>query len=365
MRADGRGQSVNTGDTGQVISNLTLRDCEVYGAGASWQMSESNNTPFVGLTNNVFHRVPFAVSNNATLMSFNNLFYGTTNTNGFTVSIRHRVGTLSPNMTENNVFDGVAASLDGLVGYNAYLHGATNFDYTNNHDIWTNLTWLAGPLGAYYQAANSPLLADGSTYATNLGLYHYTVTTNNVIEGTNIVSRGYHYIAVDTNSVPLDSNGDGLPDYVKDSNGDGVYDSGDLANWLARSTSTTRERHCWAGRRPTCGWAIGSLTTRVTGRTKPALLPTTNSGVSQVADWSGYAVSLFGSGTSSQLAYPVTSNGQIYLDCANGDGPFLVSTQLEFDQLQRALRGRIRSVFSFRRGFFRQWLVIMGKKRDQ
>jgi len=220
---------LNTGDTcypGQLISALTLRDCEVYGAGANWQMSESNNTPVVGLTNNVFHRVPFAVSNSATITSFNNLFYGTTNTNAFAVSIRHRSGT-SHNINENNVFDGVTASLDGLVGYNAYLHGATNTTFTNT-DIQTNITWLAGPLGSYYQATNSPLLTNGSTYATNLGLYHYTVTTNNAVEGTNIVSRGYHYVALGTNGLPLDSNNDGVPDYLADANGNGIVDPGEI-----------------------------------------------------------------------------------------------------------------------------------------
>jgi hypothetical protein len=217
---------LNTGDTGQVISNLTLRDCEVYGAGANWQMSESNNTPVVGLSNNVFHRIPFAISNAATITSINNLFYGTTNTNAFTVSIRHR-GTNSPNTNENNVFDGVTASLDGLVGYNAYLHGATNATFQAS-DIRTNLTWLGGPLGSYYQATNSPLLTNGSTYASNLDLYYYTVTTNNVIEGTNIISRGYHYVALGTNGLPLDTNSNGIPNYLENPNGSGVLDPGEF-----------------------------------------------------------------------------------------------------------------------------------------
>jgi hypothetical protein len=225
---------LNTGDngvTGQVIGGLTLRDCEVYGAGANWRMSESNNTPSVGLTNNVFHRVPFAVSNSAAVTSYNNLFYGTANVSitNTTVSIRYR-GTNSPNTNENNVFDGVTASLDGLVGYNAYLHGATNTTFQTN-DIQTGITWLSGQLGGYYQATDSPLLNNGSAYATHLGLYHYTVTTNNAVEGTNIVSRGYHYVAAGSNGLPLDTNGDGIPDYLEDANGNGMVDSGEF-DWL-------------------------------------------------------------------------------------------------------------------------------------
>jgi len=45
------------------------------------------------------------------------------------------------------------------------------------------------------------------------------------------VDIGYHYVATDTNGNPLDTNGDGIPDYIEDANGDGVYDSGDLYNW--------------------------------------------------------------------------------------------------------------------------------------
>jgi len=225
---------LNSGDTGQVISSLTLRDCEVYGAGANWVMSESNNEPLVGLTNNVFHRVPFVVSNNATMISYNNLFYGTTNSSGNVtntmVSIRHRSGTSSPNTNENNVFDGVTAVLDGTVGYNAYLHGGTNTTIQGT-DIVTNLTWQAGPLGAYYQTVTSPLLTNGSTYATNLGLFHYTVCTNEMVETNYLISRGYHYVAVGSNGLPLDANGDGVPDYLEDTNGNGAVDSGEI-DWL-------------------------------------------------------------------------------------------------------------------------------------
>jgi len=218
---------LNTGDfgkTGQTVSGLTMRDCEIYGSGANWLMSESNNTPSIGLTNNLFYRVPFAITNNAIITSLNNLFYGTTNTNTFKVSIQHLTGT-SPNTNENDVFDGVTASLDGLVGYNAYLHGGTNATITNN-SIQTNITWLTGPLGAYYQAINGPLLTNGNTYASNLDLYYYTVTTTEAVEGTNIVSRGYHYVALGTNGLPLDTDTNGIPNYLENSSLSGLLDPG-------------------------------------------------------------------------------------------------------------------------------------------
>jgi hypothetical protein len=94
-----------------------------------------------------------------------------------------------------------------------------------------SIAYQTGPLGNYYQPTNSPLINAGSTTADQVGLYHYTVTTNEVVEGTNTVSIGYHYVALDQYGNPLDSNGDGIPDYLEDANGDGIYDFGDLGDW--------------------------------------------------------------------------------------------------------------------------------------
>jgi len=222
----------NTTDTNQVIASLALRDCEIYGAGANWLMRESNNTPIVGLTNNVFYRVPFAITNNAIITCYNNLFYGTTNANAFNVFIRHLSGT-SPNTNENNVFDGVTASLDGvIVGHCAYLNGGTDASIRGS-DIVTNLTWQAGPLGAYYQATNSPILTNGYSTANWLDLYHYTVLTNEAVEGTNVTSRGYHYIALGANGLPLDTSGDGVPDYLADVNGNNSGGTGSWTNYVS------------------------------------------------------------------------------------------------------------------------------------
>src|ERR1700728_3317786 len=221
----------NTGGGAQQISGLTLRDCEVYGSGALWQMSENYTPgPFVGLTNNVFYRVPFAINSGATITSFNNLFYGTTNASvtNTTVSIQNLSGYPSPNTNENNVFDGVTVALDGSnYNHNAYLHGAVNTNSTTNStDLFTSLLWEGGPLGDYYQGTGSPLLNNGSTNASSLGLYHYTVNPNSDdIEGSNTVSRGYHYIGVAADGLPLDSNNDGVPDYLEDTNGSGANDS--------------------------------------------------------------------------------------------------------------------------------------------
>jgi hypothetical protein len=117
--------------------------------------------------------------------------------------------------------------------YNAFLNGANQtFHQAGTHDVITNLTWKVGLLGYYYQTNTSPLINVGSTNADLLGLYHFTTTTNllsnlQIKETNSIVDIGYHYVAVNTNGVPIDTDADGSPDYLEDANGNGAVNSGE------------------------------------------------------------------------------------------------------------------------------------------
>ena len=183
----------------------------------------------VTLMNNLFYYsaiANFATNLQSTLALSNNLVFGTT------------VNLPQPSDTVwyafNNDFDTCAITNSTLTnGYNAYLNCDGRLEPTNAFDIVStnSLAWQTGPLGDFYQPTNSPLIQMGSTTADQVGLYHYTVTTNQVVEGTNTVSIGYHYVAVDANGNPLDTDGDGIPDYMEDANGNGVYDTGDISNW--------------------------------------------------------------------------------------------------------------------------------------
>jgi Bacterial TSP3 repeat len=55
-------------------------------------------------------------------------------------------------------------------------------------------------------------------------LYHWTVLTNNVKETNSTVDIGLHYVAT-SGGVPIDSDGDGLADFLEDADGDGVLDA--------------------------------------------------------------------------------------------------------------------------------------------
>ena len=136
---------------------------------------------------------------------------------------------------------------NGDYDYNAYTNGAAELSPSGAHNI-TNIVsynWQSSWFGNYYLPSNSSLTNAGDVPASQMGLYHFTVLTNQIPEGTNTVSIGYHYVATDAYGNPLDSNGDGIPDYLEDANGDGIYDTGDLGDWqnLNLNVIITRPRN--------------------------------------------------------------------------------------------------------------------------
>jgi hypothetical protein len=115
--------------------------------------------------------------------------------------------------------------------HNGYRNGLTSLGGASNVVV-TNLDFQVGPLGKYYYPTNGAdlvrLLDVGSRLASAAGLYHFTTTTNQVKEASSVVDIGYHYVAVDAlTGLPLDYDGDGLPDYFEDRDGDGSVDSGE------------------------------------------------------------------------------------------------------------------------------------------
>ena len=116
---------------------------------------------------------------------------------------------------------------------NAFVAGYGVLLPTNNVIFLTNSpSYQSGALGSYYYPTGYRLIQAGDRSAASVppGLYHYTtVTTANNVDGTNTVSIGLHYVGVDANGNPLDTNGDGIPDYLQDANGNGKIDSGETS----------------------------------------------------------------------------------------------------------------------------------------
>jgi hypothetical protein len=93
-------------------------------------------------------------------------------------------------------------------------------------------------LGSRYLPSGHALLNAGSRTANLAGLYHHTTTTDQAKEASSTVDIGFHYVAVNGSSLPLDSDGDGLPDYLEDTNGNGSPDTGET-DWQNSENGTT------------------------------------------------------------------------------------------------------------------------------
>jgi hypothetical protein len=251
--------SINSGGDFQdywAYGTTSLSDCEFYGYSLScYEQSSVAFTNCLFVREGTFFWDQSAVPN---ITLLNCTFYN----GGLSL---YRTGGASGESSafwtiENTTFDGTAiitqddysGTTNTLFNYNAYNSGNTNwegYDFgvgisstgtlevvgPNDVTVTNGYNWQSSWFGNYYLPTNSLLLNKGSTNASLLGLYHFTITTNQVVEGTNIVSIGYHYVATDTNGIPLDTNGDGVPDYIEDANGNGLVDSGEIG-WNTSSS---------------------------------------------------------------------------------------------------------------------------------
>ncbi len=110
--------------------------------------------------------------------------------------------------------------------HNAY-ESATSFGGVTNVTL-SGFTFAGSKLGPWYQSPTN-LSNVGSRTAANAGLYHHTTVTAQTKEGSSVVDVGFHYVATDSNGLPLDADSDGIPDYLEDRNGNGsgTPDSGE------------------------------------------------------------------------------------------------------------------------------------------
>ncbi|HTI70004.1 MAG TPA: hypothetical protein VMF06_08560 [Candidatus Limnocylindria bacterium] len=118
---------------------------------------------------------------------------------------------------------------NAYVGMNNYLGPGLG----TGDQILGSLAYASGTLGNYYLPASSPqLLNRGSRFASDAGLFHYTSFASNLKEGGEVVNEsdafsktvniGPHYLSMSAGGKPVDSDSDGIADYIEDANGDGV-----------------------------------------------------------------------------------------------------------------------------------------------
>jgi hypothetical protein len=197
---------------------ISFRDCQIF-SGALY-----SEGPAFYMTNSLLFRVYTSVASDTEFILQNNTFYGgqfdfvNWNANSFFKD------NLFAYTTNNQIV------YDVTNDFNAFYNSSNITPAGASNVVLTNLTFETGPLGDFYLSTNNvQLLNSGSTNANLLTLYHFTTATNQVKETNSIVDRGFHYVAV-TNGVPIDSDSDGVPDYLEDANGNGSVNSGET-NW--------------------------------------------------------------------------------------------------------------------------------------
>ena len=210
--------------TNRGLAVFSARNAE-FGGGNLFLKDATNAT--YAITNSVLEQLTLTIDSLSSYFQYN-----TTLRNVSGVLNGTNAWTFKDNLLDSCSLINSNASL--VHDYNAF-YSSTNFYWVHaqsaNEFVLFWLTNTVGPLGRFYLNANmGPLFNVGSRNATNAGLYHFTCTTNQVKETNSVVDIGYHYVALDSNWIPLDYDSDGVPDYYEDFNGNGTWESGEL-NW--------------------------------------------------------------------------------------------------------------------------------------
>jgi hypothetical protein len=218
-------------------STFLFRDCEMYSSYFGLTHSGSGSAG-AELRNNLFHRSYFgAIDGSSTLFSliaYNNLFRG----GAFSLYYNSTLATWS---VYNNLFDTSSISLGNKTpsnGQNGYIATSALLGGTGNKTVNSG-DYQIGVQGRWYYPITGSNLAtlidSGSMSAGSAQLYHYTTRTDHA-KDNGTVDIGYHYVAIDANG-PIDSDGDGIPDYLEDRNGNGTADTGEYS-WTSAMNSS-------------------------------------------------------------------------------------------------------------------------------
>ncbi len=208
---------------------VNFQDCQFHGG------SLISTNPTINLINCLLERASvklWSYDTNTPCLRNDLFWYGTND-----IQFPGKTGAV----VQDNMFDHTGINDHGstgyIGGYNGYVTNCNHLTLTNGSDamLTNSPSYQSGALGSYYLPSNSSLTNKGSTNANLLGLYHYTTQTNQVKETNSIVDIGYHYVALNSNGQPDDTDGDGIPDYLEDDNGNGVLDSGET-DWQNRDT---------------------------------------------------------------------------------------------------------------------------------
>lgn len=220
--------------------SLSMSDSVLRAAAAVWPTASGANTVSIDIRNCDLERSTVALTRgpgagiSSGPVSFqNNLLRG----GGLALVAYdpHPQWTVRDNLFDASSIVVTDACLDK--GCNAFRASAPGGLSDSLNVTLTELIYGAGPFGnRYIQSARSAqssaaLINAGSRSAAAAGLFHHTLRTDQQKEGADtpdIVDIGFHLVAC-AGGLPIDSDGDGAPDYLEDANGNGGLD--DATRW--------------------------------------------------------------------------------------------------------------------------------------
>lgn len=233
------------------MSNLrefVLQDCTIRGGYLLHDLSDS--TPrTVAWTNNLFERVYIGINganhyddaHPQELFAFNNLFYkcNVSLIPGPTGDSQSGTSDNTAWKIKDNMFDEciLPENYYPMTGqdYNAYVSMSSRLQPLASHNVALGgITYYASPFGNYYVADYS-WSDNGSRSASEAGLYHYTTHWGGAKEATSQVDIGIHYLVPGLTWQPIDTDGDGIPDFAEDRNGNGIKEDNETSFQVANS----------------------------------------------------------------------------------------------------------------------------------
>jgi hypothetical protein len=212
------------------LVSLDIQDCRFKSSYISFSGTSGTT---VSAKNNLFEGAQIEFAESSAISARNNLFVG-----GAVFAEWDEISTW---VVRENVFDStqIANWMAPVQDWNGYVNTASRWaGVTSANDVvLSSFNYATGPLGHYYQQSTG-LRSKGSRTAAAAGLFHYTTQSSQTKAGNNTVDMGLHYVALDSNGNPVDTDGDLLFDYLEDANGNGVSDSAET-NWQISENNTT------------------------------------------------------------------------------------------------------------------------------
>ncbi len=220
-------------DRSLTVRNSIFNSCQVGFYNTGRFTSYYNQPEFssqLSIVNNVFYQCPMLLSPVSVSSGTNWTFTDNIFDHVMFVSDDYGINNGPIGVNHHNAYVGMAVLPSGANRLSPAASAMTDPDLLF-------LNYESGPLGDFYLPTSaSELIGKGSRSGSAAGEFHFTCQTNQQSPGQ--VSIGAHYLALASTGA-IDSNNDGVPNFVADRNRDGTEDLDEM-RWQNAATGGLR-----------------------------------------------------------------------------------------------------------------------------